>query len=86
MVIAPAYAYEHHLVFLLPPVLIAAGVVPRPLYVVLFALLAWPLPWLEPASRAVPALTRVFQELKFTAALGFFAALIGFAPRRGVPT
>ena len=83
MVLVPAYTYEHHLVFLLPSVLIAAGVLPVALFLPLFALMAWPLAWLDPASRAVPWLARVFQELKFVAALGFFAALLWSASRHG---
>jgi alpha-1,2-mannosyltransferase len=83
MVVSPAYAYEHHLVFLLPSALVAAGVLPVALFLPLFALMAWPLSWLDPASRAVPSLARVFQELKFVAALGFFAALLWSASRHG---
>jgi hypothetical protein len=83
MVVSPAYAYEHHLVFLLPTVLIAARVLPLGAFLPLFTLLSWPLSWLDPVSKALPAFARGFQELKFVAAMGLFVALV-WAARRGV--
>jgi hypothetical protein len=84
MVLVPAYSYEHHLVFLLFPLLSVAAALGQQrlhwkwglLYVPVYVVLAWELQDFKAISRslgdgelyAAPAVA--FRELKFLAALG----------------
>ena len=94
MTIAPAYTYEHHLVFLLLPVTVVAtaafgGGRSRSLamlvaFVVIYFFLAWPLDWLNAARKGWPAWEGLFRESKFIAVLLVWAALLalGWRERR----
>jgi len=82
LLITPVYAYEHHLVFLLLPLGAVAAAVQRgrlsrwwwPPLALAYAGVAWPLYWLRPAGRALPALAWVFQESKFFGAAALLVA------------
>lgn len=75
--LTPVYTYEHHLAFLLFPavalgVAVQRGLLPRGTgWVALAAgfFTAWPLYFLRPAQKAVPALKWALQESKFAGAL-----------------
>lgn len=87
MVITPVYAYEHHLVFLLLPLAVVGTALWRerlPRWVLapallVYAFLAHPLGWREPLSRALPALSWFFQEIKFFGAVGLGLLCVGVA-------
>lgn len=80
MVLTPVYAYEHHLTFLLLPLAVLGTALLRgrlPLWAwaptgLMYALLAHPLMWRNPLTKALPSLAWFFQEMKF-----FGAALLG---------
>lgn len=82
MMVAPVYAYEHHLVFLLLPLAASftalwTGRLPRAWSLILvpsYAALAWSLSSLRVAQRALPSLDWWIQESKF-----FGAILVGLA-------
>lgn len=98
MTIAPAYTYEHHLVFLLLPVtvLATAAFTRAPnatrrryaagitLFVILWFFLAWPLDWLNVARKAWPAGEGLVRESKFISILAIWAGLLalGWRERR----
>lgn len=80
MVLTPVYTYEHHLVFMLFPQAVVGTALLRgrlPVWgwaptALMYALLAHPLGWRGPMSKAVPALKWFIQESKF-----FGAVLLG---------
>lgn len=85
MVITPVYTYEHHLVFLLPAVLVTAGLVSggrSPAFFVAYFFLAWPLGWLRWTQRQVPFLDDVLRESKFLAEIAFFLLCLAAGRRR----
>ena len=85
MVILPAYTYEHHLVFLLPAVGVAAsgirGVGSAVVFGVSYFLLAWPLEWLRATQGFVGAhgggvVAEIgLRESKFLAEVGILGLL-----------
>lgn len=91
MVITPVYAYEHHLVFLLFPLAVVGtalwrGRLPRWALaptLLTYALLAHPLGWRDPLSRALPALAWFFQEVKFFGAVLLGLLCVGVALASG---
>jgi hypothetical protein len=83
MVVLPVYTYEHHLVFLLPALAIAATLRPGPAVLIVGFFLAWPLDWLRGAQKAVPVLAPLLKESKFLAEVGLFALLLAGRRRRG---
>jgi hypothetical protein len=64
MTVLPAYTYEHHLVFLLLPVLVAASTTRPWLFLPAYFFLAWPLDWLKWAQRHLPPLDDWIRESK----------------------
>lgn len=83
MTVLPAYTYEHHLVFLLLPVGLAATLVPLWVWIPLGFFLAWPLEWLRAAQQALPALGDLLRESKFLAEMGFLVVM--FSARSTAP-
>lgn len=91
LTITPVYAYEHHLAFLLLPVValgvaLERGVLARAWWAAAggaYFFVAWPLFWLRPAQKAAPALHWVFQESKFFAALALGGLCVLAAWRTG---
>lgn len=82
MVIAPAYTYEHHLVFLLMPVLACATWAPPWAFLPVYALLAWPLDWREWLTATFGAeRAGWWRESKFVAEL-LLMVLLAAWPRR----
>ncbi|MFZ5476181.1 MAG: glycosyltransferase family 87 protein [Myxococcota bacterium] len=76
MVVIPVYTYEHHLVFLLVAVAIAATRGPVWPVLVAYFFLAWPLEWLRAAQKALPAdLGPWVRESKFLAEAALFLLL-----------
>jgi hypothetical protein len=69
LVMLPVYTYEHHLVALLPMIVLSGSVLKGRLETGLFGLcffcLAWPLGWLKAAQEAIPVLDPLFRESKF---------------------
>lgn len=82
MTVLPAYTYEHHLVFLLLPVLVAAGLAPMALFLPIYFFLAWPLEWLRAAQKALPALDPLLRESKTIAEAGILLLLCFGRPAR----
>lgn len=76
MVVIPAYTYEHHLVFLLLPILVAVSRGPPWAWVPIFFFLAWPLEWLRWTQKQLPALDGWWRESKFLAEAGLFLLLL----------
>ncbi len=80
LLITPVYTYEHHLVFLLLPLVALAAALERgrlarswwPLVALSYGVVAWPLRWLRAVQELLPAAHWWLQESKFigTAALG----------------
>lgn len=77
MVVIPVYGYEHHLVFVLPAILAAAGTQPGLALLVVYFFLAWPLAWLRDAQGWAPSwMEPAFRESKFVAALALYALMV----------
>lgn len=76
MVAIPAYTYEHHLVFLLLPVLVAGTRASPWVFVPVFFFLAWPLDWLRWTQKQVPALDGLLRESKFLAEVALYLLLL----------
>ncbi len=87
MVITPVYAYEHHLVFLLLPLAVVGTALLRGRLRpwawapagLMYALLAHPLTWRGPMTKALPALSWFFQEVKFFGAALLMLLCVGVA-------
>jgi hypothetical protein len=93
MLIIPVYTYEHHLSIALFPAAVVAtallqGRLPRGawgLAIPAYFFVAWPLYWLRPLQKAIPALHWWLQESKFIGlvALGVLAMVAALrSPRR----
>ena len=82
MVLTPVYTYEHHLVFMLLPVVLVAqkwheiGLMGRICMCVSYFFLAWPLGWLREVQALFPQLHWWLQESKFISCLAFAALCI----------
>ena len=91
LTITPVYAYEHHLAFLLLPVIalgvaLERGVIARGWWAAaapVYFFIAWPLYMLRPAQGALPAMHWAFQESKFFGALGLAGLCVYAAWRTG---
>ena len=79
MVLVPVYTYEHHLVFLLfPLVVLWTHIRGRWEYIlagICTFFIFWPLMWWRGAQKLVPELQWVFKESKMLAALGVMVML-----------
>lgn len=76
MVVLPAYTYEHHLVFLLLPVTVAAGAAPLWAFLPAYFFLAWPLDWLRAMQQQFPPLGDLLRESKFLAEMAILAMCV----------
>ncbi|MEC7987239.1 MAG: glycosyltransferase family 87 protein [Myxococcota bacterium] len=71
MVLTPVYTYEHHLVFMLLPIVLVAQrwksfpFFGRAILLVGYFFIAWPLSWLRDAQEFFPQLHWIIQESKF---------------------
>ena len=82
MTLTPAYAYEHHLVFLLLPLAavgtgLSTGRLPRwsaLLLILLYVGLAIPAPELRRLWRQLPHLAPALRQVKLLAGIGLYAA------------
>lgn len=79
MVILPVYTYEHHLVFLIPAVCIAAqqaqGRGRQIAFVIMLFFLVWPLGWLTASQKALPGASAWIRESKFFAEMALLSFL-----------
>ena len=93
MLIAPVYTYEHHLsMMLFPAAALGTALIQGRLgrwgwwaAVPAYFFVAWPLYWLRPLQKQIPALRWYLQESKFfgLVALGLLCALAAWrSPRR----
>jgi hypothetical protein len=84
MVIIPAFTFEHHLILLLLPILVAATAGPWWLFFPFYLFLALPLDWFRAVQRLVPGLAPLFRESKFLAEI-VMLGLCAWLGRPGAP-